>query len=519
MSAVEFCSDEVYHSLHNSAPLNFSDQEFAASGGARFFDSVDVPLHGCGRALEVILPPAEGRGRKLLVCHDLRGNYLNDRSHRGDAFKNAFQLTDWSLVDVFCYFSHNMISIPPLGWIHASHAHGVKAIGTFLTEWDKGRDICSKLFASEAMVDKLVDLLVQISKTCSVDGWLVNIENTLDDVLISNMKYFLRRLSAKMHQLNEESKVLWYDAVTVRGQLRWQNKLSSLNKDFFDCCDGVFLNYGWRADTPVVSALLAGMHRRCDVFFGIDCWGRGTFGGGRHDCDRALAVLSAQGVSAALFAPGFVLECEVDEDQDFECVQASIVRKYACFWAKAKTAWTRSRASATPCYVNFSQAAGRHLFVRGKAFSHWAVAEGQPFYDLSLQRGNWDAASLVAGSTELCYSEGFDGTASLRVLLCGGEATAVPIVTCILSNLDELQIDVCLRSAHAAVRINVFVTVGSLTATEHSFALTETTHGWEIRSYCVSISAAAASRAAVGLSMLADEASRWLGIVTLAPPC
>ena len=35
--------------------------------------------------------------------------------------------------------------------------------------------------------------------------------------------------------------VFRYDAVTIEGKLRWQDALTSLNKPFFDACDGNFL--------------------------------------------------------------------------------------------------------------------------------------------------------------------------------------------------------------------------------------------------------------------------------------
>jgi mannosyl-glycoprotein endo-beta-N-acetylglucosaminidase len=38
--------------------------------------------------------------------------------------------------------------------------------------------------------------------------------------------------------------VLWYDSVvSPSGELRWQNELNSLNKPFYDACDGILLNY------------------------------------------------------------------------------------------------------------------------------------------------------------------------------------------------------------------------------------------------------------------------------------
>jgi endo-beta-N-acetylglucosaminidase D len=37
-----------------------------------------------------------------------------------------------------------------------------------------------------------------------------------------------------------------YDAITVNGELDWQNKLNKYNKPFFDLCDGLFANYTWK---------------------------------------------------------------------------------------------------------------------------------------------------------------------------------------------------------------------------------------------------------------------------------
>jgi endo-beta-N-acetylglucosaminidase D len=39
-----------------------------------------------------------------------------------------------------------------------------------------------------------------------------------------------------------------YDAVTVNGDLGWQDKLNKYNKPFFDLCDGIFVNYTWKVN-------------------------------------------------------------------------------------------------------------------------------------------------------------------------------------------------------------------------------------------------------------------------------
>lgn len=49
----------------------------------------------------------------------------------------------WSVIDTFVYFSHHFVTIPPRGWTTAAHKHGVKVLGTVITEWDKGKELIS----------------------------------------------------------------------------------------------------------------------------------------------------------------------------------------------------------------------------------------------------------------------------------------------------------------------------------------------------------------------------------------
>lgn len=48
---------------------------------------------------------------------------------------------------------------------------------------------------------------------------------------------------------------------------------------FFDACDGIYLNYNWNDEKLRNSVNIAG-NRRYDIFAGVDCWGRGSWGGG-----------------------------------------------------------------------------------------------------------------------------------------------------------------------------------------------------------------------------------------------
>ena len=91
--------------------------------------------------------------------------------------------------------------------------------------------------------------------------------------------------------------ILWYDAVTMEGKLEWQDTLSPLNAPFFQACDGLFVNYTWKADTPAQASAEAAACGRLgpDVYMGVDVFGRNTYGGGGMDSDIAIKAALAAG--------------------------------------------------------------------------------------------------------------------------------------------------------------------------------------------------------------------------------
>ncbi|OEL25008.1 Cytosolic endo-beta-N-acetylglucosaminidase 2 [Dichanthelium oligosanthes] len=64
--------------------------------------------------------------RRVLVCHDMEGGYRDDAAPQGGADPDAYALWHWHLVDVFVYFSHYLVTLPPPCWTNAAHLHGVK---------------------------------------------------------------------------------------------------------------------------------------------------------------------------------------------------------------------------------------------------------------------------------------------------------------------------------------------------------------------------------------------------------
>ncbi|XP_071055592.1 uncharacterized protein [Onthophagus taurus] len=252
---------------------------------------------------------------KTLICHDMKGGYLCDKFIDGCHEGNGFTFHRWAQTDIFCYFSHHFVTIPPLQWINLAHKNGTLVLGTIITEHEKGKEICKKIFNDFEVAKKFADALIEVCVIYKFDGWLLNFENQISCPKI--LLQFVEYLSFKIHREIPSSQIIWYDSVLYNGKLSWQNELNENNRCFFDCCDGIFLNYFWNEEKIAKTQIQAG-DRRFDVYVGIDIWGRGTYGGGQFQAYKAADIIQQFGLSTAIFAHGWVHEKTIEiPEHDF----------------------------------------------------------------------------------------------------------------------------------------------------------------------------------------------------------
>uniref|UniRef100_A0A0B7AGW3 Cytosolic endo-beta-N-acetylglucosaminidase n=1 Tax=Arion vulgaris TaxID=1028688 RepID=A0A0B7AGW3_9EUPU len=308
---------------------------------------------------------------QVLICHDMCGGYLEDRFCHGCPKVSAYKFYHWQFIDIFIYFSHNFVTIPPIGWIKAAKKHGVTVLGTVITEWEDGADICKELLKSEETTDHFTTKLAHLALFHGFDGWLINIENKVESDQVSQLQKFVRQLTVKCHHLLGVSKVLWYDSVISTGELKWQDELNSLNKMFFTVADGIFLNYNVTEDKLSQSKQMASVcDRELDIFVGVDIFGRGTLGGGGFNTIEAVKMIRKHDLSCALFAPGWVYE-HLGPDR-FDAQELT-------FWGILSETLT-PRPVQVPFATSFCRGYGDRYYIQGQ------VVSDSPWYNLSLQQ-------------------------------------------------------------------------------------------------------------------------------------
>ncbi|XP_046677910.1 cytosolic endo-beta-N-acetylglucosaminidase 1 [Homalodisca vitripennis] len=319
---------------------------------------------------------------RTIFCHDFKGGYLEDRFCTGSSNIDTYRFFNWAAIDLFIYFSHKLVTIPPQGWLNAGHIHGVPVLGTLITEWDEGETIWRSILTDIEKVNLFSQKLAQICAHYKFDGYLLNVENVIPKDYVPRLLQFVELLKAHLNlYCARQTWLIWYDSVTIDGSLEWQNKLCPLNKPFFDVCDGIFLNYVWKPADLQESLREAGT-RRHDVFVGVDVWGRNCYQDGGFNVDKALTVLRTLNMSVAIFAPAWTFET-LPEREEFLTRETS-------FWRRFSSYLHLHGPAHLPFFTNFCQ---------GISFNK---TTGLPLFNLGMQQSQ---PTLLGCSTDLTAAD------------------------------------------------------------------------------------------------------------------
>lgn len=380
-----------------------------------------------------------GFAPRMLVCHDFKGGYHQEDQATFTVSTgaqpsasttappppwNAYTFHAWDHTDMFVYFSHARISIPPIDWVTAGHRHGVPVLGTFITEWETGRAEWTSILTNPQRMSAVIKQLVDVADHFHFNGYLLNVENEVAAQHVQRLTAFVKflRKGLKERLGEERGLVVWYDAVTTEGRLSFQNALNDKNKCFFDAADAIFLNYFWRPSSLDLSAQHSG-DRNSDVYVGVDCFGRSTYGGGGYDCNVALTEIAQRRQSVALFAPGWTLENASGGTWD------GFLKADAKFWSRlspqlgAPRPVVQAASQLAPLHTSAVQPLLLLSFSRGAGTTFWMNGEELNGTGRWVQRAGTSSSSLPCGQRKVD-----DAT--------GAECWALPMVddtTCVVS--------------------------------------------------------------------------------------
>ncbi|XP_037522731.1 cytosolic endo-beta-N-acetylglucosaminidase isoform X1 [Rhipicephalus sanguineus] len=378
-------------------------------------DNAVTPLDTLDQLLNFKSPPlcavqplrdvARGRPEdpKTLLCHDhIQGCYQQDRFVHGCANPNSYRFYHWQVIDSFAYYSHYMVTIPPPGWISAAHRHGVKVLGTFFVKSREGAAVLDRI-RQDDLLSKVASQLALIAALSQFDGWLIDIESKVEKCHVGFLKDLLLAIATQTHQSVPGSLIIWYDSVVNDGVLDWQSELNEKNCDFFDLCDGIFLNSRWTEDMLQQSAFFAGA-RKSDVYVGIDVYARMTSYIGGFETYRVVDTARRLGLSAAIFGASWAYEA--NDKRRFAQNQGRL-------WSFPDYCCPKWRLKAPPISTSFCQGFGYSLYKEGQ------VVSTRPWFDLSKQQlqphdqGTWLCQGC--GSAIICTDDAYNGGGCLRL--------------------------------------------------------------------------------------------------------
>lgn len=213
----------------------------------------------------------QNRDTKVMSISIMNGSTSGNSPHglnKVDA--NAF--TYWQYVDLLVYWGgssgEGLIVAPSADVVDAGHKNGVKVIGTvFMPQAAHG----GKMEWLEDLLKKaedgsypVADKLIEVAKVYGFDGWFINqeTEGTEEEPLTEDHALRMQEFLSYYKERAAELELIYYDSMTIDGQMDWQNGLTERNLAFLKTEEGktvadkMFLNFWWTTEKYAPEELL-----------------------------------------------------------------------------------------------------------------------------------------------------------------------------------------------------------------------------------------------------------------------
>ncbi len=384
---------------------------------------------------------------------------------------NSNIFTYWQYVDTAVYWggsSGEGIIVPPSAdVIDAAHKNGVSILGTvFFPQAAHGGKIAwleEFLAKDESGSFPMIAKLIEACEYFGFDGWFINQETETD--LTADHAALMREFIIAFKAAAPELELVWYDSMTIGGEMDWQNALTDKNKDFIidengeKVADSMFLNFWWNTNTYGPDDLLNVTAQKAaelgvdpyDIYAGLDIEANGIKTRFRYPLYQAEG--KAPYTSIGLYRPDWTFRNASDYFTDFQEKEALlwVNEKMDPFytvtpedgkWAGISTwAVENTVVNSVPFITNFSLGNGYNFFidgqkVSGKDWNNRSLQDVLPTYRWHLEQGEGNGLDAI-----MDYSEAYYGGTSVKLYgkMAAGQPTTLKLYSSDLAITEGLS--------------------------------------------------------------------------------
>ena len=392
---------------------------------------------------------------------------------------NVNIFTYWQYVDILVYWGgssgEGLIVTPSADVIDAGHKNGVPVLGTvFFPQAAHGGKIAwlnDFLQKDENGEFPMVDKLIEVANYFGFDGWFINQETegsdsdpdgflTEDHAVL--MQEFIKAYKAKA---GDDLQLMWYDSMTVDGEMDWQNALTDKNKFYVigdnqeAVADSMFLNFWWNTEEYASDELLKASAEKAaelgvdpyDLYAGIDVQANGTNTNVRWNLYAPEG--QAPYTSLGLYCPSWTYFAAEDFFTDFQEKEGQMwvnekgdpfadVTVETGKWAGVSTyAVEKTVVNTVPFITNFSMGNGYNFFVDGekvstKDWNNRSLQDVLPTYRWHLEQGEGNSLEAI-----MDYSDAWYGGTSLKLYgkMTAGQPTTLKLYSSDLAITEGLS--------------------------------------------------------------------------------
>ncbi|MEG1287385.1 MAG: discoidin domain-containing protein [Clostridium sp.] len=379
--------------------LNWTASEDSNSN----FNKGSVPL--AKRVDKEKLEPVNATQNKdmnVVAISIMNGSTSGNPSQGSNKFaSNTFSY--WQYIDKLVYWGgsggEGLIVPPSADVIDSAHRNGVPVLGTVFfpmtahggkLEW-----LNEFLEKDEAGSFPMADKLIEVAKTYNFDGWFINQETeSIEEAPLTKehavlMQEFIKEFKSKA---KDELEIMWYDSMTVEGEMDWQNALTDKNDYFLvdgdknAVADSMFLNFWWTNKKHIEKELLKNSNKRAeevgvnpyDLYAGVDIQANGVSTPIRWDLfengpSSNFTSLGLYCPSWTFFSSNTIEEFENKENRlwvnEFKDPSIPTETKGTEWKGISTYAIEKSVVNTLPFTTNFNMGNGYNFFVNGEKVS------------------------------------------------------------------------------------------------------------------------------------------------------